>query len=151
MIAGVKIKPLKMIPDERGRLMEIMRCDDEHFSQFGQVYMTSIYPGVVKAWHYHQQQDDNFAVVKGMIKLALYDRRENSTTHGEVNEFFIGEYRPMLVHIPRGVAHGFKGVGTEEALIINLVTEPYDYDNPDECRLDPYRSDIPYDWTRKDG
>jgi dTDP-4-dehydrorhamnose 3,5-epimerase len=151
MIAGVIAKPLKLIPDERGRLMEIMRRDDELFSQFGQVYMTSVYPGVVKAWHYHHKQDDNFAVVRGMIKLVLYDRREDSPTYGEVNELYIGEYRPTLVHIPREVAHGFKGVGTEEAIVINLVTEPYDYEQPDEFRLDPHHSDIPYDWTRKDG
>lgn len=151
MIAGVKTKLLKVIPDERGRLMEILRRDEELLSQFGQVYMTTAYPGVVKGWHFHNRQDDNFAVVKGMIKLVLYDRRPDSTTHGEVNEFFIGEQRPMLVHIPRGIAHAFKGVGTEEAIIVNTVTEPYDYQQPDEFRIAPHSGEIPYDWSRKDG
>ena len=151
MIAGVKTKQLRIIPDERGRLMEMIRCDDDFYSKFGQVYMTTAYPGVVKGWHYHHQQDDNFVVVKGMSKLVLYDRRENSSTYGEVNEFFIGEHRPLLVHIPREVAHGFKGIGVEEAMIINMVSEPYDYKNPDEHRIDPHDGGIPYDWSRKDG
>ena len=151
MIFGVKTKVLKVIPDERGRLMEIMRCDDEHFSRFGQVYMTTAYPGVVKGWHYHHKQDDNLTVVKGMVKLVLYDRRPDSPTCGEISEFFIGEHRPLLVHIPREVAHGFKAVGTEEAIIVNLVTEPYDYQNPDEFRIEPHGTEISYDWSRKDG
>jgi dTDP-4-dehydrorhamnose 3,5-epimerase len=29
MIQGVRLKPLKVIPDERGRLMEMLRRDDE--------------------------------------------------------------------------------------------------------------------------
>ena len=100
MIKGVKVKQLKILPDERGRLMEILRVDDELFKDFGQVYMTTAYPGVVKAWHYHKLQYDNFAVVKGMMKLVLYDSRENSPTKGEINEFFVGEYNPILVQIP---------------------------------------------------
>jgi|GEM_PF-112355 len=151
MIDGVKTKILKVIPDERGYLMEILRCDEDLLRQFGQVYMTTAYPGVVKGWHYHNKQDDNFAVVKGMIKLVLYDRRTDSPTHAEVNEFFIGVQRPMLIHIAHGIAHGFKGVGVEEAIIVNTVTEAYDYKNPDAFRIDPHGGEIPYDWSRKDG
>lgn len=100
MISGVKIKKLKVIPDERGRLMEILREDDELFSRFGQVYMTTAYPGVVKGWHYHKKQFDNMAVVKGMMKIVLYDGRKDSVTFGELNEFIAGEHNPILVHIP---------------------------------------------------
>ncbi|RKY90561.1 dTDP-4-dehydrorhamnose 3,5-epimerase, partial [candidate division KSB1 bacterium] len=134
MIDGVKLKNLRVIPDERGRLMEILRCDDDLFEKFGQVYMTTSYPGVIKAWHYHEKQDDNMVVVKGMMKVALYDGRKGSATYGEINEFFVGEHNPILVHIPRGVYHGWKNIGTEEAIVINTVTEPYDYANPDEHR-----------------
>lgn len=152
VIFGVKTKVLKVIPDERGYLMEILRRDDEDLlSQFGQVYMTTAYPGVVKGWHYHNKQDDNFAVVKGMIKLVMYNLRTDLPTHGEVNEFFIGEHHPMLVQIPQGIEHGFKGVCMEESIIVNTVTEVYDYENPDEFRINPYNGEIPYDWSRKDG
>ena len=149
-IEGVHIKPLRVIPDERGRLMEILRCDDSLFQKFGQLYMTTVYPGVVKAWHYHKIQTDSFTVVRGMLKLALYDDREGSSTQGEVNEFFMGEHNPILVQIPKGVYHGFKGIGTKETIVINCPTEPYNREQPDEYRLDAHTKDVPYDWARKD-
>lgn len=151
MIDGVAIKQLKVIPDERGRLMEILRRDDEMFSEFGQVYMTTAYPGVVKGWHYHKKQSDNMTVVKGTMKIVLYDGRENSPTYREVNELFAGEHNPILVHIPPYVYHGFKCVSQEEAIAVNTPTEVYDYEEPDEFRVHPHENDIPYDWERKDG
>jgi len=151
LIEGVKVKKLKVIPDERGRLMEMLRCDDEFFSKFGQVYMTTAYPGVVKGWHYHKIQADNMVVVKGMMKVVLYDGRENSKSYKEINEFFIGENNPSLVHIPAGVMHGFKCISESEAICVNIPTEPYNYENPDEYRVEPHSSEIPYNWQRKDG
>ena len=150
MIDGVRTKQLRTIPDERGRLTEILRCDDELFTKFGQVYMTTAYPGVVKAWHYHMKQTDNFAVVRGMMKIVLYDAREDSPTLGEVNEFFVGDYNPMLVQIPPHVHHGFKCISEHEAIVINVPTEPYNAKEPDEYRFHPHNF-IPYDWARKDG
>ena len=151
MIEGVEVKQLKVIPDERGRLMEILRADDDIFRQFGQVYMTTAYPGVVKAWHYHKIQDDHFAVVRGMMKLVLFDDRDKSSTKGKINEFFMGTHNPILVKIPVGVYHGFKAIGDKEAIVINVPTEPYNREKPDEYRLDAHDNDIPYDWGRKDG
>ncbi|MDO9528836.1 MAG: dTDP-4-dehydrorhamnose 3,5-epimerase family protein [Syntrophales bacterium] len=151
MIEGVMIKKLKVIPDERGRLMEILRRDDKMFREFGQVYMTTANPGVVKGWHYHKKQYDNMTVVKGMMKIVLYDSRNDSSTHGEINELFVGEFNPVLVHIPPYVYHGFKCVSIEEAIVVNTPTEVYNYDEPDEFRIDPHSNDIPYDWSRKDG
>lgn len=151
MIDGVAVKKLKVIPDERGRLMEMVRADDEEFIQFGQVYMTTAYPGVVKGWHYHKNQHDNMAVVAGMMKIVLYDNRDGSSTKGEINEFFAGTHNPVRITIPPGVCHGFKCISSEEAIVINTVTKPYDYENPDEYRIDPHDNDIPYDWDRSDG
>ena len=151
MIEGVKLKDLKVIPDERGRLMEILRADDELFEKFGQVYMTTAYPGVVKAWHYHKKQVDNMTIIKGMMKIVLYDARKDSPTNGEVNEFFLGEHNPKLLQIPKLVYHGFKCISQEEAVVINIPTESYNYEAPDEYRLDPHRNEIPYDWRLKEG
>lgn len=151
MIEGVVLKKLKVIPDERGRLMEMMRSDDEFFEKFGQVYMTTAYPGVVKGWHYHKIQDDNMVIVKGMMKIVLYDGRKESKTYGQINEFFLGEHNPCLLHIPKGVLHGFKCISETEAICINVPTEKYNYDNPDEYRVDPHSKEIPYDWERRDG
>jgi dTDP-4-dehydrorhamnose 3,5-epimerase len=151
LIDGVQVKQLKVIPDERGRLMEMLRSDDELFIKFGQMYMTTAYPGAVKAWHYHKKQWDNFVVVRGMMKVVLYDDRKNSTTRGLINEFFIGEHQQMLVKIPPFVFHGFKCISEHEAIVINAPTEVFNYTEPDEFRMDAHTKDIPYDWSRHDG
>lgn len=148
MIEGVKVKRLKVIPDERGRLMEILRCDDEIFEKFGQVYMTTAKPGVVKSWHYHKLQADNFACIFGKIRLALYDARKNSPTYKQIDEFEMSLDNPSLVQIPANVYHGFKCISNVEAIVINTVTKAYDHKNPDEYRLDPFDNDIDYDWRR---
>lgn len=151
MIDGVKVKQLRLMPDERGRLMEILRVDDPEFIRFGQVYMTTAYPGVTKAWHFHKKQHDNFCCVKGMMKVVLYDSRDGSPTKGEVNEFFLGDHKNIMVQIPPLVYHGFKCISDTEAIIINCCTEPYNPAEPDEYRLPAHGGDIPYDWARKDG
>ena len=151
MIDGVVVKPLKWIPDERGRLMEILREDDVCFERFGQLYVTTAFPGVVKGWHYHKRQADYFCCVSGMIKLVLYDNRAGSSTQGRIDQFFIGASHALLVKVPPLVLHGFKGVGDREAIVLNVPTHPYDHRQPDEYRTDPHSPEIPYDWTRKDG
>ena len=148
MIKGVNVKKLKIISDDRGRLMEILRSDDKVFKKFGQVYMTTANPGVVKAWHWHALQEDNFTCVQGKMRLALYDARKSSPTYKEVNDFIISPDEPMLVTIPKMVYHGFKCVSDCEAIVINTVTLPYNYKKPDGCRIDPYDNDINYDWRR---
>ncbi len=151
MIHDVKTKKLRVIPDDRGRLMEMLRNDDDCYEEFGQVYLSTTYPGVVKAWHYHKLQKDNFVCVKGMVKLVLADTRDGSPTKGEVNEFVIGEHNPLLVQVPIGVYHGWKCIGTEEAFVINTTTKTYNYQEPDEYRLDPHDNGlIAYDWSTKD-
>jgi dTDP-4-dehydrorhamnose 3,5-epimerase len=151
MITGVSIKKLRVIPDERGYLMEMLRADEEIFEKFGQVYMTAVYPGVVKGWHYHKLQMDFMVCVSGMIKLVLFDPRPDSPTHRQINELFAGEHSPALVKIPPLVYHGFKGIGTQTALIVNTVTEPYNYERPDEFRVAWDSLDVPYDWSLKNG
>ncbi len=151
MIDGVRVKQLRTIADERGRLMEILRSDDELFKEFGQVYMTTAYPSVVKGWHYHKKQTDNMTVVHGMMKIVLYDSRDTSPTKGEVNEFFVGTHNPVLIQIPPFVFHGFKCVSEYEAIVINVPTDVYHYDDPDEFRVHPHDNDIPYSWDREDG
>ena len=151
MIHGVKIKDLKVVPDERGLLMEMFRSDDPDFQRFGQVYVTMVYPGVVKAWHYHKVQTDHFVCVSGMAKVVLHDSREDSPTKGETNEFVIGWQRQRMIIIPNGVYHGFTPVGNEPASIVNIPTELYDYNEPDEFRLPFDDASIGYDWAPKNG
>lgn len=145
MISGVKIIPLKKICDERGRIMHMLRCDDPHFQQFGEIYFSTVYPGVIKGWHIHKKMTLNYAVVVGMIKLVLYDNQPGSSSCGELMELFLGEHNYHLVSVPPMVWNGFKGVGTAEAVVANCSTIPH---NPDEIdRMDPFDPSIPYDWT----
>jgi dTDP-4-dehydrorhamnose 3,5-epimerase len=150
-IDGVTVQKLRLIPDDRGWLMELLRKDWDVFEKFGQAYVTTCYPGAVKAWHYHTLQTDHFTCAHGVTRLALYDAREDSPTKGKVNEFYMGTLNPILVKIPNLVYHGFTAVGSEMAMIINFPTELYNYEEPDEYRL-PYNDpSIPYTWEVKMG
>jgi len=149
-IQGVTIKPLRFVRDGRGWLMEVIRSDDPLFQRFGQAYVTTARPGVVKAWHCHARQTDHFAVVAGAARIALFDDRADSPTRGAVMEVVAGEANPVLVVIPPGVFHGFKPEGDAPAHILNLPTELYDYDRPDEIRRPYDDAAIPYEWGPAD-
>ena len=149
MIEGVTLRRLTPLRDDRGELCEMLRSDDPIFERFGQVYYTTVKPGVVKAWHYHQRQTDHLVTIGAPAVIALCDGRDGSPTKGEVMELVAGREAPVLVRIPPGVYHGFTAAGDEEAMILNVPTEPYDRDHPDEFRLDPFENHIPYDWRAK--
>lgn len=149
MIEGVSIRPLRQIPDERGKIMHMLRRDDPWFDKFGEIYFSVVYPGVIKAWHFHKTMTLNYAVVGGMIKLVLFDDREGSATKGELQEIFTGEEAYSLVTIPPAVWNGFKGCGVKPAIVANCASEPHD---PAEIvRMDPFSRKIPYDWNLKHG
>lgn len=149
MISGVAIIPLKANVDERGYLMEILRESDPHFTHFAQVYVSKSHPGVIRAWHYHAKQTDIWCVVGGQIKAALYDMREGSTTHGEVQEVFMGDDNRVALVIPVGVAHGYKVIGNTPALLLNFTDYLYNREQPDEFRIAWDSPDIPYNWDMR--
>ena len=149
LIDGVVVKKLKVIPDDRGRLMEVLRNDDTFFERFGQVYVTTAKPQVIKAWHYHKLQADNWVCLVGKARIGLYDPRENSPTFEWVNEFLATPEDPFLVKIPPFVYHGFKGADPhQDTMIMNIPTFPYNYTAPDEYRVDPFDPKIPFDWRK---
>jgi len=149
MIEGVKITPLRQIIDERGKVMHMLRKDSEVFEEFGEIYFSCVYPGAIKAWHIHKRMTLNYAVPQGRIKFVLYDDRAGSKTKGELQEIFLGVDNYCLVTVPPMVWNGFKGIGTESALIANCATIPHD---PEEIeRMDPFTDMIPYNWEIKHG
>jgi len=148
MIDGVLIKPLKKIPDERGTIMHMMRNDDPNFEKFGEIYFSTVYPGVIKGWHIHKEMTLNYTVIYGMIKLVLYDEREGSPTKGEIQEIFLGWDNYCLVKIPPMIWNGFKGIGTTTAIVANLASIPHRTDEIE--RLNPLDNErIPYKWELK--
>jgi dTDP-4-dehydrorhamnose 3,5-epimerase len=144
MIDGVTKVPLRRIPDERGTVHHMLKRTDPHFIDFGEVYFTTIYSGVVKGWHRHREMTLNYAVPIGRIKLVLFDDRDDSETRGALEEHFLGPDDYALVQIPPGVWNGFKGM-SELSLVANCCTHPHDPTRSD--RLDPFDNDIPYDWA----
>ena len=148
LIEGVLIRPLKKIPDERGTIMHGVRRDNI-LNDFGEVYFKKLYFGVINGWHVHETLILNYICVFGMIKLVLYDMREDSSTRGTLQELFIGEDNYCLVHIPPGIANGSKGMGSPYSIMVNVASEPHD-PNLKYLRIDPHAGEIPYDWTRRD-
>ena len=148
-IHDVTVTSLRRIADERGAVFHMLREDSDVFERFGEIYFSLVYPGVVKGWHLHRRMTLNYAVPVGMVKLVCYDDREGSPTRGAVQELHVGELDYALVTIPPLVWNGFKGEGTVPALVANCATVAHD---PDEIeRMDPFESDIPYDWELRHG
>jgi dTDP-4-dehydrorhamnose 3,5-epimerase len=148
-IEGVKIKKLVKHTDDRGFFMEIIRDDEDMLQRFGQFSMSLSYPGVIKAFHYHKRQDDLWFFPKGNAQVVLVDMREDSPTKGETNVFYMGENNPIMILIPIGVAHGYRVLGNEPAIITYVTTENYNPKDPDEYRIPWDDPKIGFDWTTK--
>lgn len=148
-IDGVRVVPLRRIPDERGTIYHMLRCDDPHFQRFGEIYFASIHPGAIKGWHRHRDMTLNYACVCGAIKLVLYDDRPDAASRGRLMELFIGEQNYSLVVIPPGVWTGFKAIGGAGALVANCATHPHDPARSE--RVSPFDPAIPYQWDIRHG
>jgi dTDP-4-dehydrorhamnose 3,5-epimerase len=149
VIEGVRVHPLRQIPDERGMVMHMLRADDPHFAAFGEIYFSVVELGAIKAWHLHERMTINYAVPYGKIKLVVYDDRDDSPTRGQLDEIYVGEANYALVTVPPFVWNGFKGIGEHRSIVANCASIPHD---PDEIvRLDPFSDRIPYDWSLKHG
>ena len=150
MIEGVAVKPIRVTADERGRVIEILRSDDPLFERFGQVFVSTAYPGVVKAWRRHKKQTSFLAVISGMAHVALYDSREDSPTFHEVYDFCAGVHHPVIARIPPGVWYGYKCVSESECVVMNIPSRVRSNAEPDEERAPAHGGDIPFDWSRQD-
>ena len=146
-IYGVVISPLKQIIDERGKVMHMLREDSNLFKRFGEIYFSCTYPGAVKAWHMHKKMTLNYAVIFGVLKVVLFDDRKDSPTFGKIQEIFLSPENYLLVTVPPMIWNGFKGVGSDMAIVANCSTLPHD---PNEIiRKDPMDKTIPYNWGLK--
>lgn len=147
IIEGVVTKQLVRHCDDRGFFMEILRNDDELLARFGQASLSMSYPGVIKAFHYHERQDDLWFFPVGNAQVVLHDLRETSRTKGVTQVFYMGETNPLLLVIPKGVAHGYRVLGSNPLIITYFTTEAYNPADPDERRLAWNDERIHFDWT----
>ncbi|MBN1430489.1 MAG: dTDP-4-dehydrorhamnose 3,5-epimerase family protein [Anaerolineae bacterium] len=146
-IHDVIIKTLITHSDDRGYFREILREDDNLLRNFGQTSFTKTYPGVIKAFHWHNDQDDLWYVADGMARVVLYDRRPDSPSCGQTQVIYAGEDNPVLILIPTGIAHGYQVLGTKPVLLFYHVTSAYDPANPDEERISFDDPGIGFDWS----
>ncbi|WP_216828250.1 dTDP-4-dehydrorhamnose 3,5-epimerase family protein [Alkalihalobacterium elongatum] len=149
MIEGVKVKKLLKHCDDRGFFAELIRDDDDLLEQFGQASWSMNYPGVIKAFHYHEEQDDVWFFPSGHAQVVLYDLRKSSATYGETDVYYMGEDNPVVLLIPKGVAHGYRVLGQKPATIIYFTTKSYNALSPDEKRIPWNDPTIGFNWETK--
>jgi len=147
-IEGVIINPLKKFPDERGTIMHGVRSDNL-LNNFGEVYFKKLYHNIINGWHVHETLILNYICIYGMMKIVLYDMRENSPTKGILQEVFIGDDNYCLLHIPPGVANASKVIKGDFAIFCNVASEPHN-SNIKYKRIDPHSNEINYNWEKKD-
>jgi dTDP-4-dehydrorhamnose 3,5-epimerase len=148
-INGVIITPLKKIVDERGMVCHMLKKTDPTFKKFGEIYFTTCYPGVVKAWHIHTKMTINDCCIVGMVKLVAHDVRKGSSTKGATMEIFIGEDNYCVVQIPFGVANGYKAYGDKMAIMANCADMVHN--KKELIYIDPFHNEFNYDWNIKHG
>lgn len=150
-IAGVAFRPTRPVPHEDGHVTEVARAGwDILGGAVVQVHITTTFPGRVRAWGLHQLSTDRLFVVSGLVKIVVFDGRNDSATMDQINEFTVSEKNPGLLIIPPNLYHGWKNIGTTEAIIINMPDRMYNYEEPDALDL-PWDSEtaariVPYRW-----
>lgn len=149
LIDGVQIIPLRRIPDERGTILHMLKSTDSHFSQFGEIYFSTVYAGAVKGWHLHEEMTLHYACIHGRIKLVVFDDREGSATRGAIIERFLGPDDYSLVIIAPNLWNGFKGMAPE-SIVANCASHPHIPGQPKSKRIAPHAKSIPYSWDRRD-
>lgn len=151
-IEGVQVIPLKKFPDERGTVMHGVK-KSALLNPFGEVYFKKFYFGVVNGWHLHKEMFLNYICVEGMMKLVLYDMREDSKTYKQFQEIYFGDDNYVLVHIPPRVANASKCVKAPHSIMCNIASGEHDPEAVEKglrVNIDPHSGEIPYDWARKD-
>jgi len=144
MLDGVVVVPRLVIPDMRGSVRRIWREEDQLIHAY-EVYVSTVYPGVVKGWHGYFTKDIFYSVVVGNVKLVLYDNRENSPTYQDYQEIVAGERNPLAIKIPCGVMNAFIGIGQVESVVVVVADEPFDESTTIRWPLDR----LEYDWIIK--
>ena len=144
MIHDIKITPLKILSDKRGKVMHMLRKDSAVFQKFGEIYFSTIFKNSVKAWHLHKEATLNYVCVKGKVKLVLFDDRKESKTFGKYQELILSPEDYFMVTIPPLIWNGFKGLDNSESIIANCITLPHD--EKEIVRKNPDDKYFKYDW-----
>ena len=145
MIHDVKITPLKIISDNRGKVMRMLRTDSQVFEKFGEIYFSTIYHQSIKGWHLHKESTLNYVCIKGKVKLVLFDNRKESSTKGVYQELILSPEDYFLVTIPPNIWNGFKGLDKNESIIANCLTLPHN--EKEMVRKNAFDKSFSYKWN----
>lgn len=136
-ISEVQVHPLEQIFDNRGKIMHMLRSDDQHFEKFGEIYFSVCHPGIIKGWHRHKDMTLNYACIYGRVKVVVYDGKNFQEIQLSPKEY-------NLLTVPPGLWNAFQAIGKHDAILANCATIPHD---PSEIeRIDPHDPSIPYIW-----
>lgn len=140
-LEGVWHEPLKKHRSENGWFMEHLRLTGGEVEGLGsyslrQVSVSGAAPDRINAFHIHPKEGQNelWTVVQGQLLVWLVDCRAASPTEGLRRPFVLSGEAPALLHIPAGVAHGYKS-GPEGALLLYAMDQQFNLEDPDEGRL----------------
>lgn len=147
-IDGVLVREGSNIVTRNGHTTEVFSSPwDLPVDAVRHVIHVSLRPAAISAWHMHRSQTDQIVPTGGMLQVVLYDGREGSSSHGNVEAFHLSPMKPTLLLIPPGVWHGVQNmVASEFSSFINLFDRPYEHADPDEWRLPIGTDEIPYEF-----
>ena len=154
---GVKTLKPKINSDDRGVVTEVFRTDWAEFFDGiipKQINLSDSKPGTIRAWHKHtRNQTDYFLVKKGKVRICIFDGEKESKTFGKLVEIVVSGDEFKIVKVPGHFWHGTKTLSDIPSETIYFLTNLYDYENPDEERLDwndpsiiDPKTQKPYDW-----
>jgi dTDP-4-dehydrorhamnose 3,5-epimerase len=151
-VEGVEVVRLAPHADSRGSLTPFLSLSEPFWRELVvHAYAIMVRPGTIKGWGMHRRQADRYFIPPIRLRVVLYDGREDSPTLGNYQEIWFSDETAGLVRIPAGVWHADQNWGDTDATFMNFPTRAYDPEDPDKFRLDPHGSEIPFDWTLRDG
>jgi dTDP-4-dehydrorhamnose 3,5-epimerase len=154
LIDGVRYRFARPVSHYHGHLTEVFRADwGLTEAPVVQVTSTLTFPGRIRAWGIHRFTIDRLFAATGSLLMVCYDGRRDSPTFGRINEFMLGGRNPGLVVIPPGIYHGWQNIGDDEATIVSMPSQLYNYDAPDRWELSwdspDAQATIPYKWETR--
>lgn len=142
VIEDIKVINVKCHLEDDGDFSEILKFNQkqelEEFPGFkiAQINRSSLFPGTIKAWHLHFQQNEIWYVPSQFhLVVGLWDVRKNSKSSGVTIKLVLGGSKSSLLYIPKGVAHGAFNNFQETVGLLYIVDNVFIPDRPDEYRL----------------
>lgn len=145
-IQGVKIIKKKVLSDDRGKILHMLKKTDKEFIKFGEIYFSFVFPKKIKAWHIHKKMTLNYVAIFGRIKLVLFDDRKNSKSNGVIEEILLSNKNHFLISIPPKIWNGFCSANNKLAILANCSNIPHD--KKEILRINYNDPKIPYNWLK---